>query len=111
MRARIASLGVAIGLALATALAADDASGLRGTWAVNNWIPGDEVHLVLKLGTATSRWTWGSTHPLADLKGLTREQLRAGRAEVSFTVERDAGVFFMTGTSTLGFASGEFRFV
>src|SRR5262245_28986594 len=111
MIGRVASVALALGFAITAASSGDEATRARGSWSINNWIPGDEVHLVLEQGTSRSRWEWGSSQHLADLKGLTREQLRATRAEVSFTLERDAGVFFLTGTSKLGFASGEFHFV
>ncbi|HEX4824047.1 MAG TPA: hypothetical protein VFV19_07020 [Candidatus Polarisedimenticolaceae bacterium] len=111
MRGRIACISLALGLAVTAALAADEAATPAGTWSINNWIPGEQVQLDLKQGTSSSRWEWGSSQPLAELKGLTRDQLRATHAEVSFVMVRDAGTFFLTGRSNLGFASGEFRFV
>jgi hypothetical protein len=105
----VAGLVLGAGLCLA-ARAADDAPQLQGTWSLNNWVPGDSVHLELKRATATSSWTWGSDRPIADLHGLTRAQLHALHVSATFTMDRDAGAFAFQGTLVLGVGRGEFRF-
>ena len=95
---------------LAALAAADEASSSKGTWSVNNWIPGDEVHLTLAYRKATTRWQWGNDQQIDELHGLTRNQLRAAHADVDFTLKRDAGTFTFEGSFTLGIGRGSFRF-
>lgn len=98
------------GLGLAT-LAAGRTPPQKGTWSLNNWTAGDEsISLELKRRAATSSWVWGSSQPIADLHGLTRDQLHAAHAKVSFTMDRDAGTLTFDGTVTLGIGRGEFGF-
>lgn len=91
--------------------AADTAAPVKGTWSINNWIPGDSIHLKLSYRKASSRWEWGNDQPAADLHGLTSEQLHAAYSSVAFTLQRDAGTFSFEGSLTLGIGRGEFRFV
>lgn len=83
----------------------------QGEWSLNNWKPGDSLRLELTRRTSTSSWTWSCDLPFSDLSGLTREQLRAARSAVSFTIDRDAGAFVFDGTVMLGLGGGAFRFV
>jgi hypothetical protein len=83
----------------------------NGSWSINNWVPGDSVHLTMEQRTMTSRWSWSDTQALADLKGLTREQMRStGSTPVAFTLMRDAGTFTFEGTFKLGIGKGTFGF-
>jgi hypothetical protein len=91
--------------------AADDNSPRLGTWSLNNWIPGDSVHLKLSYSKGTTRWQWGNDQPQDDLRGLTSGQLHAAHADVAFTLQRDAGTFAFTGSLMLGIGGGDFRFV
>ena len=81
-----------------------------GTWRINNWLPGDDVQLSMTRRDGDSRWVMSTGFPIAELKGLTREQLRAMHGNVAFKLERDAGTFTFEGTTTLGVGSGSFRF-
>jgi hypothetical protein len=90
--------------------AADESSQKIGTWSLNNWTPGDDVHLTLSYRKGTSRWEWSSNQAVADLKGLTAGQLRATHASVAFTLKRDAGAFAFDGSILLGIGRGDFRF-
>lgn len=47
---------------------------------------------------------------LADLRGLTAEQMNAGSSSVSFTLDRDAGRFSFEGTFRRGEGAGHFTF-
>jgi len=101
-------LCTAMGLA---AGAADEAPPRMGTWSLNNWTPGDDVHLSLSYRNATTRWEWSSDQPVADLKGLTAEQRHAAHSSVAFTLQRDAGTFAFDGSVMLGIGRGGYRFV
>lgn len=100
-------LCAAFGFAVARA---DDDALPGGTWSINNWTFGDDVHLRLGYRNAHSRWDWTSNQAVADLTGLTAAQLRSMSTAVKFTLERDAGVFFCEGKMTLGVGGGTFRF-
>lgn len=91
--------------------ASDDPKRLQGAWSLNNWTPGDSLHLTMKYHAHGTHWEWGSGQPIADLHGLTLDQLHAARTPVRFTLERDAGTFSFEGTVTLGIGSGTYRFV
>jgi hypothetical protein len=91
--------------------AADETSPRLGTWSLNNWTPGDEVHLSLSYRNATTRWEWSSDQPVADLHGLTADQLHATHSTVAFTLHRDAGTFAFDGSVMLGIGRGGYRFV
>lgn len=93
------------------ARASEDPKRFEGRWTINNWTPGDSLQLSMKYHAGTTRWQWGSSQPIADLHGLTLEQLHAPRTAVKFTLERDAGTFAFEGTVTLGVGSGDYRFV
>ena len=95
----------------ATARAADAAEPLKGTWSLNNWVPGDSVHLKLRFSKASTRWEWGNDQPLADLQSLTAEQLHSPHSSVAFTLRRDAGTFSFAGSLTLGIGGGEYQFI
>jgi hypothetical protein len=95
-------------------LAADAAASVdraTGTWDLNNWTSGDTLHLTLKSRSGPSRWQWGSDQLISDLRGLTRDQLHAARASVTFTMVRDAGTFAFDGTVMLGIGRGDFHFI
>jgi hypothetical protein len=101
-------LGAGVGLAT---LAGGETPPQKGTWSLNNWTGGgDSLSLELKRRTVISNWVWGSSQPIADLHGLTREQLHAAHATVRFTIDRDAGTLTFDGTVTLGVGRGEFGF-
>jgi hypothetical protein len=106
----VGGLVLGAGLCLA-ARAAEDAPPLTGTWSLNNWTPGDGVRLTLNYRKARTRWEWGSGQPIADLHGLTSDQLHAPHASVAFTLQRDAGTFTFEGTLLLGIGRGDYRFV
>src|SRR4029450_1247602 len=91
-------------------LAGEGGKDVKGAWSLNNWIPGSSVHLTMKHASGSSRWVWSTDHPVSDLRGLTREQLRSASATVKFTMERDAGTFEFEGSMMLGLGSGDFRF-
>jgi len=74
-------------------------------------VPGDSIHLKLAYRKSSTRWEWGNDQPVADLRGLTAEQLHATYSSVAFTMQRDAGTFSFDGSLTLGLGRGEFRFV
>jgi len=86
------------------------ALGNAGTWKINNWVPGDDVQLSISRRDGNSRWQMSSGYPLSELKGLTREQLRAMHGEVSFRLERDPGTLVFEGKTTVGVGSGDFHF-
>lgn len=92
------------------AQAADVVEPQKGTWRLNNWVPGDSIQLKLAYRKASARWEWGSDQPVADLHGLTAEQLRSTYSSVAFTLQRDAGTFAFEGSLTLGLGRGAFRF-
>ena len=94
-----------------TAAGAPEASrDVKGTWSLNNWIPGSSVHLTLKHKSGSSRWQWGTDQPLSDLRGLTKDQLHAASSPVKFTLARDAGTFSFEGSVMMGLGTGEFGF-
>ena len=111
-RGTMAAVGLLLcaGLALA-AETSEKARGFDGDWSLNNWTPGSSVNLKLGYRNASTRWQWGSDQSLADLHGLTREQLHGAHVPVAFTLERDAGAFAFEGTVILGIGSGNYRFV
>jgi len=86
------------------------AEPLKGTWNLNNWVPGDSVHLKLRYSKASTRWEWGNDQPLADLQSLTAEQLHSPHSSVAFTLRRDAGTFSFEGSLTLGLGGGKYEF-
>lgn len=90
---------------------ADETSPRMGTWSLNNWTPGDRVQLTLSYRNATTRWEWSSDQPIADLNGLTAEQLHAAHSSVAFALKRDAGTFAFDGSVMLGIGRGGYRFV
>jgi hypothetical protein len=101
-------VGASVGLAT---LAANETPPQKGTWSLNNWTAGsDSVQLEIKRTTMTSNWVWSSSQPIADLRGLTLDQLHAAHAAVSFTMNRDAGTLTFNGDVTLGLGRGEFSF-
>jgi hypothetical protein len=107
----IAVCGLLLGAGFVVAAGtADDASPCKGTWSLNNWTPGDGVHLTLSYRKATSRWEWGNDQSIDDLQGLSRAQLRSTHADVAFTLKRDAGTFTFEGSITLGIGRGVYRF-
>jgi hypothetical protein len=91
--------------------AADESPARAGTWTLNNWTPGKTVHLTLSYRSGTTQWQWGNDQPIADLHGLSPDQLHAAHADVGFTLQRDAGTFGFQGAITLGLGRGEFRFI
>jgi hypothetical protein len=106
-----ALLFAGIGLSATAVVAADEKPARMGTWRLNNWTPADGVQLTLSYRKGTSRWEWGSGQSLADLHGLTSDQLHATHAAVAFTLTRDAGTFTFEGTVLLGIGRGGYQFV
>lgn len=92
------------------ASASDDPPKLQGRWRLSNWTSGDSLHLTMKYRDRSTRWEWGSDQPIADLHGLTLEQLHTAHTPVKFTLARDAGTFAFEGTVMLGIGSGDYRF-
>lgn len=90
--------------------AAAEAPPVEGTWTLNNWTIHDAVRMTLSYRKGSTRWSWGSSQDLADLKGLSSEQLHAMSTPATFALERDPGVFFFKGTLVLGVGHGEYRF-
>jgi hypothetical protein len=107
---KIGGILVCVG-SLLIAQASDGPKTFQGQWRLNNWMPGDSLQLTMKYHAQSTRWEWGSSQPIADLHGLTLDQLHAARTTVRFTLERDAGTFVFEGTVTLGVGSGNYRFV
>lgn len=103
------TLAFVLAAGLASAAAAETLP-TSGTWKINNWIPGDSVQMSMTRSKGGSRWKHTSSYSLEDLKGLTREQLRAMQGELAFRLERDPGTFVFEGTTTMGVGSGTFRF-
>lgn len=87
-----------------------DGESVKGTWSLNNWIPGSSVHLTMKHASRGTHWQWGFDQPLSEFHGLTTAQLHAAGAPVKFTLARDAGSFTFEGSVMLGLGSGEFGF-
>ena len=83
----------------------------RGKWSLNNWTSGNEVRLELVRHTLTSTSSWGGSHPMEELQGLTRDQLHSAHSKVKFTIEKDAGIFAFEGAVTLGVGQGEYDFI
>lgn len=91
--------------------ASDAPPRFQGKWSLSNWTTGDSLRLSMKYHARNTHWQWSSDQPLADLRGLTLEQLHAARTPVKFTLARDAGTFAFEGTVMLGLGSGDYRFV
>jgi len=83
---------------------------VKGTWTLNNWTARDAVRMTLSYRKGSTRWTWSSSQELADLKGLSEEQLHAMSTPATFALDRDPGVFFFKGTIVLGVGRGEYAF-
>jgi hypothetical protein len=103
-------LGFVLAAALAAGTAAAETLPSSGTWKVNNWVPGESVQMSMTRTKGNSRWKHSTSYDLEELKGLTREQLRAMHGTVAFRLERDPGTFVFEGTTTMGVGSGTFRF-
>ena len=70
---------------------------------------------LVQLSLSRRRGTHGSSQhsnpvALAELRGLTADQMGAGESSVSFTLERDAGRFSFDGTFRRGEGAGHFTF-
>jgi hypothetical protein len=104
------ALLLASGLVRAAA-APENSHPFLGEWSLNNWTGGDGTQLKMSYRNATTHWQWASDQPLADLHGLTPENLRTLHTQVAFTMDRDAGKFVFEGSLTLGVGSGRYRFV
>ena len=87
-----------------------EALSVEGTWTLNNWTINDSVRMTLSYRKGSTRWSWGSSQELADLKGLSSEQLHAMSTPATFALDRDPGVFFFEGTLLLGVGHGEYHF-
>jgi hypothetical protein len=90
--------------------APEGAMPVEGTWSLNNWKAGESVGLTLSYQNAGTHWRWQSDVRLADVTGLTAEQLHAAHVPVQFAMKRDAGTFAFTGVLVLGLGHGDYRF-
>ncbi len=76
-----------------------------GTWSAHD-LQDDRLQMNIRYGTSQH----GNSMRIAELTGLQMDQLRAANAPVSFTLQREAGTVFFTGTFLDGQGSGHFRF-
>jgi hypothetical protein len=111
---RVGLLIVLCGIGLSNAgspRAADLLNGalLNGQWALNPAESADQVHLMLmRSGRPGNTFTSGSDWNTADLKGL--DLATAGKHDVRFTIDRDAGRFEADGFVSGAEGAGLFRF-
>jgi hypothetical protein len=126
MKARYALLlavvagAAALGSAAAVVRSAGGASAgdaITGTWAAEpaTWKAGSAGGPLVQLSLSRHRGAHGSSQhsnpvALAELRGLTADQMGAGASSVTFTLERDAGRFSFDGTFRRGEGAGHFTF-
>ena len=113
MNARtIAIVSACLAASLAVAAPAPDTDlSVKGAWSLNNWTSKDDVQLTLTYRNGSNRWQWSTGQQLADLAGLSKDQLHAMSTPAEFTLKRDSGVFFFKGTIMLGVGKGEYAFL
>jgi hypothetical protein len=126
MKARYALLlavvagAAALGSAAAVVRSADGASAgdaITGTWTAEP-ATGKAASAggpLVQLSLGRRRGTHGNSQhsspiALAELRGLTADQMSAGASSVTFTLERDAGRFSFDGTFRGGEGAGHFTF-
>jgi hypothetical protein len=85
-------------------------TAITGEWTIR---PGKgdkdgKVHLSLDRKSERGKNQHGTSFDLADLQGLSREQMQNGRA--GFRIVREAGTIDAEGTFTNGVGTGTFRF-
>src|SRR5437899_1080311 len=90
---------------------------LTGTWTAEpaTWKAASAHGPLVQLSLSRRRGTHGNSQhsnpvALAELRGLTADQLGADASSASFTLERDAGRFSFEGTFRRGEGAGHFTF-
>ena len=90
---------------------------VTGTWTAEpaTWKPAAGSGPQVQLSLSRRHGLHGNSQhsnpvALADLRGLTAEQMNAGSSSVSFTLDRDAGRFSFEGTFRRGEGAGHFTF-
>lgn len=99
-------------LPLVAPAAADPSAPIDFRWTIEP-IDGQsgEVQFLITRHTANSRWTYSDTTPLAEIVGLTAEQLASSADRpVRFRLARAAGTFDCDGIARRGSGSGHCRF-
>ena len=93
------------------------AGDITGTWTAEpaNWKGASAGGPLVQLSLSRRRGTQGSSQhsnavALAELRGLTADQMGAAASSVSFTRERDAGRFAFDGSFRGGEGAGHFTF-
>jgi hypothetical protein len=93
------------------------AGDITGTWTAEpaNWKGASAGGPLVQLSLSRRRGTQGSSQhsnavALAELRGLTADQMGAAASSVTFTLERDAGRFSFDGTFRRGEGAGHFTF-
>src|SRR6185436_7172513 len=117
--AAIAAGAVALVSATAVVRSAPEAvpGEITGLWTAepSTWKEAAASGPTVQLSLSRRRGTHGNSQhsnavALAELRGLTAEQMSAGASSVSFTLERDAGRFSFEGTFRRGDGAGHFTF-
>lgn len=90
--------------------AAAEPSSLAGTWTIAT---SSDNQLLLTLGTDSPghSWEWESPIRLADLQGLSADQLRTAGNRARFAIRKPAGAFDCTGWVAHGGGGGTFVFI
>ena len=71
----------------------------------------DRIQLTMTRRTSDGNSNMGSNFSLADLQGLTREQMMAAKSDVKFRLVREAGTFDFEGTFSAGRGSGTWTLI
>jgi hypothetical protein len=117
--AAIAAGAVALVSATAVVRSAPQAApgDVTGLWTAEpaTWKAPPASGPMVQLSLSRRRGTHGNSQhsrpvALAELRGLTADQMSAGASSVSFTLERDAGRFSFEGTFRRGEGAGHFTF-
>ena len=98
----------AVGVMAMLALPAAAAEILNGQWALNPAEDAGRVHLMMMRSERGNAFSSGATWAAADLKGLDLQT--AGKHDVRFTIDRDAGRFEADGFVSGAAGAGLFRF-